>query len=238
MVLDEGAQAEELFRSGIARDYGVRVSDRDRRELQLVPLTSSSSVGATSTGPMSISTSRPPRIARVHLTLADGDRDLAGARSPGKPAGGDPRPVARELGGRAVRVPDDDLGARPLGGERPRGSRPSRCRSGSRRAGARGRFERSAELLPLYEQVVVAEPVPFRESQGADSVTKRLVLTPPCRARGCRPRRLRASARRRRPRFPGSGASTCAGRPRTAAFAGRSRRSHLRGAARRPRAGR
>jgi hypothetical protein len=74
-----------------------------------VPFTSSASEGATSTGAhvhLDLETTAHPRS---DLALVHGDRDLIGAAAAGKPPPSDARPVAGQLGGRPVGVPDDDL---------------------------------------------------------------------------------------------------------------------------------
>ncbi len=47
----------------------------------------------------------------VHRALAHDHLDAFGSRARRKPRGGDPRAVSRELGPRAVRIPDRDLDA-------------------------------------------------------------------------------------------------------------------------------
>ena len=111
VILDQRAQAEELVALRLAADDCMRVADRDRHEFDALVA--------------DVDRLRLPHLdrANVHLDLLavahrgddlarpDGDPHLAGAATTGEPARRDPRSVAGELGGRAVRVPDHDLGA-------------------------------------------------------------------------------------------------------------------------------
>ena len=111
VVLDKRAEPQKLFPCGIAGDDGMRISHGNGRELELRP------VHVERLGRRDLDRAHvhldleAAAHAGVDLALADGDRDLVGAGTAGEPASGDPRPVARELRGRAVRVPDDDLRA-------------------------------------------------------------------------------------------------------------------------------
>ena len=55
--------------------------------------------------------------SRDGLASPDANADFAGSRSIGEPARGDARAVAGQLGRRAVRVPDDDVGFGVRGGD-------------------------------------------------------------------------------------------------------------------------
>ena len=141
---------------GLPTETGVNSSSE--------PLTASVSGAPTSTLPISVSTIEPAAHARDDLARPDGDDDLVGAAPAREPAGGDARPVAGELGRRAVRVPDDDLGARPVGGEHLEDPVGADADVVVAEPADERRLEREADLSPLDEQVVVAEPVPLRES--------------------------------------------------------------------------
>ena len=100
---------------------------------------------------------------RNDLSRADRNPHSPGAASPGEPACGDPRAVARELGCRAVGIPDHDLGRVTVG----RGDLDDPVGADTEVVIADlldpfGR-QRERKLSPLDQQVIVAEPVPLRE---------------------------------------------------------------------------
>jgi hypothetical protein len=122
---------------------------------------------------MSISTSEAAAHAGVNLTFAHGDRDLVGADPAGEPPRSDAGSVPRELRGRAVGIPDDDLGSRAVGGDHFEHSVRADPKVVVAYSAHELGLQRCADLLPLDEEIVVSEAVPFREAQSADSVTKR-----------------------------------------------------------------
>ena len=164
VVLDERAEAEELGAVGVAADDRVRVADRDRRELDLGAVDRERLRGADLHSAHLGLDLEPAAHARDDLARPDGDDDLVGAAPAGQPAGGDARAVPRELGRRAVRVPDDDLGARPVGGEHLEDPVRADAEVVVAEPPDERRLQRAADVSPLDEQVVVAEPVPLRES--------------------------------------------------------------------------
>ena len=158
-----GPQAKELGAIGLAPDDRVRVADGDRDELDRL----SRDVDRLGLPHLDRAHVRLDLLALAHLRddLARADRDAHGAcaASAGKPASRDSRPVARELGGRAVGVPDDDLGGIAV-----------RRRDLDDAVGADAEVvvadplhpfgrQREGKLSPLDQQVIVAEPVPLRE---------------------------------------------------------------------------
>jgi hypothetical protein len=89
----------------VAFDDRVRVSDRDRHELDsLEPL------GRADLDRPQLLLDQFAADPRVGHPLADADSHLPGTASIGEPAGSDPSPVAGQLGPGAVGIPDHDLG--------------------------------------------------------------------------------------------------------------------------------
>ena len=118
-------------------DDRVRVADR-RASSARRPSTSISG-SPTATSPMSVSVSSASSIRASISPSAVVIDDLARARRGGEPARGDAHPVARHLGGRAVGVPDRDVGSTIVVRRRSRGRRRSRCPSRRSRDVARAR---------------------------------------------------------------------------------------------------
>ena len=163
VALDKWAEPQQLIALRLAPEDGVRVADRDRRELEALAA-DLDRLGRADLG--------EPEID-LDLVSADtgGDEPLAQAHAgegdpapPREPECGDPRPVARDLGARPVRVPDDDVGL---------GSPDVRDLEDAVRADPVVRVaetphlvghERGREISPLDEQVRVTERVPLRES--------------------------------------------------------------------------
>ena len=101
--LEQRADPRQVGR--VAVDDRVRVADVDRDEPDALDL-------------LGLSDRDEPHVLldeavsaehRRHLALAHAHDDAVGARALGQPARRDPRAVARDLGLRAVRVPDRDL---------------------------------------------------------------------------------------------------------------------------------
>ena len=89
----------------VAFDDRVRVSDRDRHELDPVePL------GSPDLDRSQLLLDQLAADSRPGHPLADADSHLSGTASIGEPAGSDTSPVAGQLGPRAVGIPDHDLG--------------------------------------------------------------------------------------------------------------------------------
>ena len=164
MVLDQRPEAQQLGALGVAADDGVRVPHRDGCELHARPVDVQELHRSHLHRPHVHLHLEPAPHAGDDLAGADGNRDLAGARASGQPAGGDARAVAGELGRRAVRVPDDDLGARTFDGQDFQDAVRADSQVIVAEAPYERRPERGADVSPLEEQVVVAEAVPLRES--------------------------------------------------------------------------
>ena len=103
MALEQRPDPFDL--GGVAFDDRVRVSDRDRHELDpLEPL------GRADLDRPQLLLDQFAADPRVGHPLADADSHLPGTVSIGEPAGSDPSPVAGQLGPAAVGIPDHDLG--------------------------------------------------------------------------------------------------------------------------------
>jgi len=100
---------------------------------------------------------------RGDLARPDADPDCILAAPAREPACGDARSVSRQLGGRAIRVPDHDLGLGAVRGDDLED--PVRADAEVVVADAPDVIGRQGDgqLCPLNEQVVVAETVPFRQ---------------------------------------------------------------------------
>ena len=164
VVLDERAQAQEIGAVGLLPDHGMWVADRDRCELHLGAV-DSERLDRPDLDLAHLGLDREPVAhPRDDLAWADSDHDLVGAAPAREPAGGDTGAVPGELGRRAVGVPDDDLGARALGGEHLENAVGADSHVVVAEPADERRLQREADLSPLDEQVVVGEPVPLRES--------------------------------------------------------------------------
>jgi hypothetical protein len=163
VVLDQRPEAPNLVAVRLAPDHRVRVADGYGRQLDLFARDLD-------------------RLRLSDLDLAHVELDLAAAEPSGdlarpdpdahpllpappcEPARRDPRSVPGELGRRAVRVPDHDLGLGAVRGDD--FEDPVRADAEVVVADAPDplRRQRNVQLRPFHEQVIVPETVPFRES--------------------------------------------------------------------------
>ena len=171
-----GPSRSSSARSGWRADDRVRVADRDRCQLDLLAadvdrLRLADLDGAHLLLDLALAAHRCADHAR-----ADDDPHLVRAAATGEPAGGDPRAVARQLGDRAVRVPDHDLGRVAVRGD----DLEDPVRADAEVVVADplhplGR-QRDRQLGALDEQVVVAEAMPLRELHPA-TLPSRLTIS-------------------------------------------------------------
>ena len=112
MVLDERAEPQELRALGISADDRVRVADGDGRELERQSVDFELLRIANLHAPHLGLNLEPSSHRCSDLPRADRHPDLVPSRLARQPTRSDPRPVSRELGRRAVRVPDHNVHAR------------------------------------------------------------------------------------------------------------------------------
>src|SRR4029453_11556402 len=106
---DRRTEPQELVVVGRVADDRVRVADRDGHHLVLLSV----DVDLLLLPPLDRAHPPPDLLAVAHrghdLARPDLDPDAIVTVSARQPAGGDPRPVSRDVRGGAGAIPDDDL---------------------------------------------------------------------------------------------------------------------------------
>ena len=154
MRLEERPDQRQVVR--IAFHHSVRVPDGDRRHFEARDPLGLVHVDLAEILLDVVAADHP----RADDTRADADSDVGRSRPLREPARRDPRPVAGQFGGRAIGVPDHDLGL--VAARRDDLEDAVRGATGAELTHA-FRVERLVEVSSLDEPVDVSERVPLRE---------------------------------------------------------------------------
>ncbi len=149
---------------GFSPHYRVRVAHGRRDELNPLAVEREDLRFADVHGPHLHLDLEAPAHPRDDFTGPDRDPDGLGTASPRQPAGCDPSAVPRELGRRAVGVPDHDLSPVLVGGHDLEHAVGTDAEVVVAQAAYLFRRQRRVQVGALDQQVIVAQPVPFRES--------------------------------------------------------------------------
>ena len=146
---DARAETLQLAALWLAADDRVRVANGDRREFHAL-VTEVERLGLPHLDTSDVDLD-PLAVAndRLDVARADRQRHLLGLRLARKPGRDDSHAVARQLGCRAVRIPDAHLGVRPFHLAPPRADRRTRRRSGSRRGAGHDPASAVLEAQPV-----------------------------------------------------------------------------------------
>ena len=163
VTLDSRTEPEQLAAFGLATDDSVWIAHRHRREVDSLV----TEVERLRLPHFHLSDVQRDVAVRtdhgVEVARPDRDRDALGTRLAREPGCNDANAVAGELGGRAVGVPDTNLGSCPVDGrDLQEPVRPDAVVVVAELPDA-VRCQRLGELSLLDQQVVVAERLPLRQ---------------------------------------------------------------------------